>query len=333
MDVLVVEDDTTSSKTLSHYVRTLGYLPLVAADGHAALETWHTQRPQIVLTDWIMPHMDGIELTRAIRETEADDYTYIIMVTSRDDSRDLVLGFESGVDDYLTKPVNKAELSVRLKSAERILGIQGKDMVIFSLAKLAETRDPETGLHLERIQIYCKLIAERLMSSGAYPEVVTRRFVDDIFITSPLHDIGKVGIPDRVLLKPEELNDAEFEIMKEHAMIGYNTLYQTIQKAPRSNYLKMAAEIARSHHECWDGSGYPDGISGEKIPISARILAVADVYDALVSKRVYKEAYAHDTAARVIAEGRGTHFDPVLVDAFLDCEQAFNAVLNRLRGR
>ncbi|EFI33727.1 response regulator receiver modulated metal dependent phosphohydrolase [Desulfonatronospira thiodismutans ASO3-1] len=331
MKVLVVEDDKISRKTLSLYARNTGYEPIAAADGKEALKLWHEHRPRIILTDWNMPVMDGLELISRVRASEGDEYTYIIMITSRDDSTDLIRGFESGVDDYLTKPVDKSELLVRLKASERIFSLQSKDTVIFAMAKLAETRDPETGLHLERIQSYCRIVSEFLLRNSMYQDIVNRRFIDDIYSTSPLHDIGKVGIPDHILLKPGRLDEEEFEIMKTHTTIGYDTLKSTIQQNPKANYLRMSADIARYHHEKWNGSGYPDGLAGEDIPLASRILAVADVYDALASKRVYKDAFSHEKTRAIIRDGKGSHFDPTLVDVFLECEDEFIETLERFR--
>jgi putative two-component system response regulator len=331
MQILIVEDDTISLKTLTMYARSLGYDPLTAENGKEAESLWQIHRPKIVLTDWNMPEMDGIELSMRIRGAETDDYTYIIMITARNDTDGLIQGFESGVDDYLTKPVNRAELAVRLKACERVLTLQSKDMVIFALAKLAETRDPETGLHLERIQNYCRVITEYLLEHKLYSDLVNRRYIDDIFGTSPLHDIGKVGIPDHVLLKPGRLDDQEFALMKTHTVIGYDTLQQSIAKNPRASYLKMAAQIARSHHEKWDGTGYPDHLSNDDIPLAARIVALADVYDALSAKRVYKDAFSHEKTRAIIFDGKGTHFDPTLVEVFAACETQFIRILEQFK--
>lgn len=319
MKVLIVDDEPISRKTMCMYLEKFGYEALQAENGVQAFETWNTQSPRIVLTDWNMPSMNGLELCKRIRSSERDDYTYLIMVTARDESKDLISGFEAGVDDYMTKPVNRNELFVRLQASLRIFDLQDKDTVIFALAKLAETRDPETGGHLERIQLYCRLLAERLALTEQFPEI-NRTFIETLFSTSPLHDVGKVGIPDHILLKPGRLSAEEFEVMKTHTTIGHATLYSASQKKPRAEYLRMSAEIARSHHEKWDGSGYPDGIQGESIPLSARIVAVADVYDALISKRVYKPAFSHEQALAIIVEERGSHFDPRIVDAFVKIE-------------
>jgi len=329
MKALIVDDEKLSRRTLGFYMERLGYKVLMAENGREALQYWHDESPKIVLTDWNMPEMDGAELCRTIRREEGEDYTYLIMISSREDLADLVTGFEAGVDDYLTKPVHKDELAVRIKAAERIFSIQDKDMVIFALARLAETRDPETGYHLERIQSYSRLLGQAL-DQHVFPEI-NRQFIETLYATSPLHDIGKVGIPDRILLKPGHLNDKEFAIMKSHTTIGYETLSSAYRKNPRAAYLRMSAEIARSHHERFDGSGYPEGLAGDDIPLSARIVALVDVYDALISKRIYKEAFSHKKTRGIIIESRSSHFDPRLVDAFLAIEEDIHEVARRYR--
>ena len=329
MNALIVDDEKLSRRTLGFYMEKLGYKVFLAENGRQALQCWRDESPKIILTDWNMPEMDGAELCKAIRQEEGEDYTYLIMITSREDSADLVTGFEAGADDYLTKPVRKDELAARIKAAERIFSLQDKDMVIFALARLAETRDPETGYHLERIQEYSRLLAQTL-DPHAFPEI-NRQFIETLHATSPLHDIGKVGIPDRILLKPGHLNDKEFAIMKSHTTIGYETLRSAYRKNPRAVYLRMSAEIARSHHERFDGSGYPEGLAGDAIPLSARIVAVADVYDALKSKRVYKEAFSHEKTRGIIIESEGSHFDPRLVEAFLAIEEDIHDVAHRFR--
>ncbi len=331
MKVLIAEDEPVSSRLLAAYIRSMGYDPITAVNGLEAYKLWRKHRPRIVLTDWNMPLMNGIDLCRKIREQEMEDYTYIIMITARENSADLIHGFDSGVDDYITKPVNRDELAVRLKASERIFSLNEKDLVIFSMARLAETRNMETGLHLERMQFYCRILSDFLMQNGLYPEILTRRFIDTLIATCPLHDIGKVGIPDYILLKPAPLNKTEFDIIKTHTVIGYETLQSALTQKPRADYLKMSAEIARSHHERWDGSGYPDGLACEDIPLAARIVTLADVYDALVSERVYKPAFSHEFAKTLILEEREALFDPVIADAFVECESRFEAIADTTR--
>lgn len=329
MKILVVDDKLTSRKTLEIYAKKLGHEVITATDGQEAWDIWESERPRLVVTDWVMPNMNGLELCSAIREHENEDYTYIVMVTAQDEIEQIVLGMKAGADDYLTKPVNKEEFYFRLKAGERVLNLQDKDIVIFSLAKLAESRDPETGSHLERIRHFSKALAETLLNSPDASVDINTHYIDNIFLTSPLHDIGKVGIPDRVLLKPGRLTDEEFDLMKNHTLIGHSTLNDALQKSPKAEYLRMSAEIALSHHEKYNGSGYPNGLKGDDIPFSARIVAVADVYDALTSVRVYKKAMSHDIAYNIIQEESGMHFDPLIVKAFDQCLEQFIAIKKR----
>lgn len=329
MKILIVDDELVSRKKVEKLIQTLGHETLMAKDGIEGWETWQNERTRMVITDWIMPGLDGLELCKKIREAQGGRYTYVIMVTSKEAVSDLITGMEAGADDFITKPFVKAELAVRIRAGERILGFETRDLVIFSLARLAESRDPETGNHLERIRYYSKTLAETMFqSANRLPELDTL-FIENIFLTSPLHDIGKIGIPDAVLLKPGLYNDQEFTIMKDHCRIGFETLNEALMRYPNADYLRMSAEIAHYHHERFDGTGYPEGLKGDEIPLSARIVALADVYDALVNKRVYKKAYPHEKAKAIIIESRGGHFDPLVVDAFLKCERQFIEIFKR----
>jgi putative two-component system response regulator len=324
MKILIAEDDATSRTMLQAMLGKWGYEVVAANNGDDAWKQLQaSDAPLLAIVDWMMPGLDGLELCRRLRATDKDDYTYVIMVTGRNEKADLITGFEAGVDDYLVKPIDLNELFLRLKSAERVLSLQGKDTVIFAMAKLTEARDPETGLHLERIRNYCRTIAVVMLRRPDRPRELNHHFIRNLYLTSPLHDIGKVGMPDHILLKPARLDDQEFALMKKHTLIGYDTLKSAWDMNPHAAYLKMAAEIARFHHEKWDGSGYPDGLKGEDIPLSARIVALADVYDALVTQRVYKSAFSHETARSIILEGQGKHFDPKVVEAFLESEAEF----------
>ena len=329
MKILIADDELVSRKKMGKLIQNLGHETLIANDGGEAWKIWNDERVRLVVTDWVMPAMDGLELVRKIRQSEGSQYTYIIMVTSKSNIQDIVDGIDAGADDFVSKPFIKEELQVRIRAGERQLGFETRDIVIFSMAKLAESRDPETGNHLERIRYYSKVLAESMFKSGELPDEIDRLFIDNIFRTSPLHDIGKIGIPDHVLLKPGRLDDKEFETMKLHSRIGFETLNEALGRYPKADYLKMSADIALSHHEKYDGTGYPDGLKGSEIPLSARIVALADVYDALVSKRVYKKAYQHDTARALILEGEGTHFDPMVINAFIECEKTFVKIAER----
>jgi len=331
MKILIADDELVSRKKMEKLIQSLGHETLVAEDGNEAWELWNDERTRMVITDWVMPGMDGLELCRKIRKSEGSQYTYIIMVTSKSNIHDIVTGIETGADDFISKPFIKEELLVRIRAGERLLGFETRDIVIFSMAKLAESRDPETGNHLERMRFYSRALAEAIANSDNPPDEIDRLFIDNIFRTSPLHDIGKIGIPDHVLLKPGRFDDEEFEIMKHHSRIGFETLNDALERYPKADYLKMSADIALSHHEKFDGTGYPAGLKGQAIPIAARIVALSDVYDALVSKRVYKEAYLHNMARAVILQGNGTHFDPMVINAFLACENTFIQIYERFR--
>ena len=330
MKIMIVDDELVSRKKMEHLVQGLGYETVVATDGEEGYHLWRAERPRIVITDWMMPGMDGPALCRKIRENETQ-YTYMIMVTSKSEVNDIVSGMDAGADDFITKPFNKEELAVRIRAGERIINFESRDIVIFSMAKLAESRDPETGNHLERIRFYSKAVAEAMLNLNNSPEEIDNLFIENIFLTSPLHDIGKIGIPDYILLKPGRFDDKEFTLMKEHCRIGWETLNEALQRYPKADFLRLSAEIARSHHEKWDGTGYPDGLKQYDIPLSARIVALADVYDALASKRVYKSAYNHDMVRAIIMQDRGTHFDPMAVDAFLLCEDKFVEIFKQFQ--
>jgi len=203
---------------------------------------------------------------------------------------------------------------------------------IHALVKSAESRDDDTGAHIERTAKYCKLIADKLREAGFYTSIIDDSYAEDIEMAAPLHDIGKVGIPDSILLKPGKLTDDEFETMKTHVLKGHSTLASVDSLYHENSFLSFGMEISRYHHEKWDGSGYMSGLSGNEIPLSARIMALSDVYDALRSKRVYKEAFSHDKTVDIIKQGRGTHFDPDMVDVFLEHHDLFCEIYDSLSG-
>lgn len=329
MDVLVADDDCISVELLANALQEFGYSVTTASDGHEAFDLIRTGRYRLVISDWEMPGMSGVELCREIRRRPSVGYTYVILLTSYSGVANVVHGLAAGADDFLTKPFQPQELCVRLRAGERILSLESRDLTIFALAKLAESRDVETGAHLERIREYCRVLAEELGRVPGFRSQIDGEFVSLIYMTSPLHDIGKVGIPDSVLLKPGRLSSAEFEIMKQHTLIGGTTLEALTTAHPEAQFLSMARDIALTHHERFDGTGYPQGLAGEEIPLCGRITTLADVYDALTTRRVYKPDYGHSVARDLIIEGRGSHFDPDIVDAFLRCEEEFVQIHDR----
>ena len=286
----------------------------------------------LIITDWEMPAMNGLELCRAIREGDFDGYVYIIMLTSRDSGQQKIEGLHAGADAFLTKPLNPDELLVSLKAAERVLGLETRDLAMFALAKLSESRDPETGAHIERVQSYARLLAQYLSTTEQHHDVIDTEFVRLIFQTSPLHDIGKVGIPDNVLLKPGKLTDQEMQIMRTHVTLGAQTLEASLQRFPEVRFLQMARDIAVAHHERWDGKGYPSNLTGTEIPLAARIVALADVYDAITSSAgcIGHRCHMRRPKSLIIRE-RAAHFDPDIVDAFLHTETQFIAIKEQFR--
>ena len=326
MNLLVVEDDPVAAEVLCGVLEESGHTVRIAGNGVEALNLLHRDDLTVVISDWEMPQMDGPELCRSIRQGDFGRYVYVILLTAKNRSEDMIAGLAAGADEFMSKPLVPEELAVRLRTAERILAMETRDLAIFAMAKLAESRDPETGAHLERVRQYSRCLTIDLSSQPKFHSLITPAFISLIYQTSPLHDIGKVSIPDHVLLKPGRLDDREFEIMKTHAQAGADTLGKALQKHPGADFLRMARDIAACHHERYDGNGYPNALAGQQIPLAARIFSLADVYDALVSKRVYKAAFTHDVSKSIILKGDGTQFDPDVVQAFLRCEKQFQTI-------
>ncbi|MGL6195904.1 MAG: response regulator [Thermoguttaceae bacterium] len=329
MQVLIVDDSKLVLMALKGLLTDAGYDVLTAVDGQDALDVLRKNYCRLVISDWEMPVMNGVELCQAIRNEEISGYVYFILLTSHGTLSEMIQGLSFGADDFIAKPYSPAEVLARIRAGERILSLETRDVAIFALAKLAESRDIDTGAHLERVQHYCRSLSQQLAILEKYQEVIDAEFIRLIYQTSPLHDIGKVGIPDAVLLKPGRLDAKEFDIMKSHTSIGADTLGAALEKFPGVSFLSMARDIAATHHERFDGTGYPNNLAGSDIPLCGRIIALADVYDALTSRRVYKQAFTHESAKSIIIEGRETHFDPDVVDAFLEREEQFLAIRRR----
>ncbi|WP_431477330.1 response regulator [Massilia eburnea] len=351
--VLLVDDSPDNLVLMNDLLKDL-YKVKVANSGEKALRIAATgQPPDVVLLDVMMPEMDGYEVCRRLKADPATRDIPIIFLTAKSEVEDERLGLELGAVDYITKPISPPitlarvrnhlklkehadflrdqneflEQEVRERTRE-VVAIQ--DVTILAMASMAETRDSETGNHIRRTQFYVKALAERLKGHPRFSAVLSDNYINLLFKSAPLHDIGKVGIPDRILLKPGRFEPHEFEIMKTHTTLGR----AAIEHAERSlgtpmAFLSIAKEIAFSHQEKWDGSGYPEGLAGEAIPVSARLMAVADVYDALISRRVYKDGMSHEQAVQIIIEGKGKHFDPDMIDAFIGLQEEFRAIAAR----
>ena len=326
MRILIVDDDLIALEMLKETLADGGHDVICAADGVEALEAVQRDAPQVIISDWEMPNLDGLGLAQQVRKNGPEGYVYFILLTGHNSVTERVRGLSAGADDFIAKPFEPAELLARVASAERILALETRDMAIFAMAKLAESRDPETGAHLERVMNYSRVLARHLVALGHFTDQIDGEYLRLIYTTAPLHDIGKVGIPDSVLLKPGRLSDREFEIMKSHTTIGAETLDAALSRFPKVRFLSMARDVAAAHHERFDGTGYPNGLAGDDIPLCARIVAVADVYDALTSKRVYKGAFTHEVARGIIVADAESHFDPRVVEAFVAAEEEFIAI-------
>ncbi len=354
---LLVVDDTPANLQLLTDLLSEYYQVRVAASGARALTICQSgSRPDMILLDVIMPGLDGYEVCRQLKAAPATADIPIIFLTARTDAQDEQMGLSLGAVDYISKPISPAILLARVKThllakatadflrdknvfleqeverrTEQVRDIQ--DVTILTMASLAETRDNETGNHILRTQHYVRLLAQRLKGHPRFADYLTDGTIELLYKSAPLHDIGKVGIPDSILLKSGKLSVEEFEIMKTHTTQGRDAIASAERRLGKVvPFLQCAKEIAYSHQEKWDGSGYPEGLAGDAIPIPARLMALADVYDALISRRVYKPAYTHEASIAIIQEGRGKHFDPDIVDAFMAIHRECHAVAEKYAG-
>lgn len=338
-NILVVDDVPANLTLLVDMLKEIHYRVRPVPSGRLALKAVEHEPPDLILLDINMPEMDGFEVCRKLKQDIRFRDIPIIFISAFGETHDKVNAFNLGGVDYVTKPFQFAEVKARIEThlklsryqthLEDIVHEQVKEIselqlsTIFALSKLAELRDKETGTHLERVQVFCKLLAEQLYREGTFAGIIDDDFINNIFNASPLHDIGKVASHDSILLKPGPLTSEEFEIMKNHTIVGANTMEDVRNIYPKNAFINMGISIARSHHERWDGKGYPDGLKGEETPLAARIMAIADVYDALRSKRCYKEPFPHDKCREIIHNGSGTQFDPLLGKVFLQLEEDF----------
>ncbi|WP_137971729.1 two-component system response regulator [Pseudomonas sp. F(2018)] len=350
--LLVVDDVPENLLLMSELLRPHYHLR-VASGGEKALQIARRSPPDLILLDVMMPDMDGYEVCRRLKEDPRTADTPILFLTAKDQAEDESHGLELGATDYLGKPFEPTVLLARVRSQLRLKDAADQlrarnaeldreveqrthelqavhDVTILALASLAETRDNETGNHLRRTQNYVRTLALKLREQSRFAVQLDDQAIELLYKSAPLHDIGKVGIPDHILLKPGRFEPHEFEVMKRHPRLGYQALVHAEEMlgAPVP-FLRIAKEIALCHHEKWDGSGYPQGLSGEAIPLSARLMAIADVYDAVISRRVYKPEMPHEKAVAIIREGCGSHFDPAVVEAFLSLEEEFQDIARR----
>jgi len=325
--ILIAEDDTSQRLLLKMALETVGFQVIDSVDGIEAMQQFNANSEiRYVITDLQMPGLNGLDLIKEIRKVERR-YTYIIVLTSIDEKDSVNAALKMGADDYIIKPVSQDELNLRIAAGERLLRLESQEELILSMAKLTEYRSQETGFHLERVKLYTNVLASDMQEH--YPEVeLSAAIAAEIVRVSPLHDIGKISVPDRILNKPGKLTADEFSQMEQHSMIGGNILLDLYEKTEES-YLLVASQVAMYHHEKWDGSGYPKGLQGDNIPVAARIVALADVYDAISSKRCYKETLGHTMVKDIILQGKGKHFDPRVVDAFLRNEDIWLTIRKR----
>jgi len=345
--ILVVDDAAENLQLMSNMLDGR-YRVKVAKSGERALTLAiaHPQ-PDLILLDVMMPQMDGYEVCERLKANPATERIPVIFLTARTAVEDEAHAFQCGAVDFITKPVNPTVVHARVHSQLQVKRLADylrdqneflerevrrrtreltaiQDVTISIMTSLAETRDNETGNHIRRTQHYVKLLAQTLRQRGLHTALLTDHYIELLFKSAPLHDIGKVGIPDHVLLKPGPLTDDEWVVMRTHAMLGRESIERAEQQLGLEvDFLQVAKEIACAHHEKWDGSGYPQQLAGDAIPLPARLMALADVYDALISRRVYKAPMSHAQACALIEQGRGTHFDPQLVDTFIDIAPMF----------
>jgi len=342
--IMVVDDDPATLALLNTLLVVHGNEVVVFPTGAIALSALRNYLPDLILLATNIADSDAYQLCRQLKQDLRLRDIPVIMLSDNQDPANKMRAFHLGAVDYIAKPFHFEELRARIAVFLNLCMLEGKlkfqqmvekkvreisdaqQATIFALAKLAEQRDEDTGRHLERVREFCRLLAERLGDGSPYSHYITPEFVDCIQHASPLHDIGKVAIPDRILLKPGPLNPEEFEIMKTHTVLGAENLQQVYNLYSGNTFIGMGIEIALYHHERWNGTGYPDGLVGRNIPLPARIMAVADFYDALRSDRCYRKGYGHEKVRMMLLQGDGTHFDPELVKAFLSLEEQFQDI-------
>lgn len=352
--ILIVDDSPSIIKLVSGILTE--YHLIFALDGLEALRILREENNiSLILLDIEMPNIDGYKVIEEIKENSDLARIPVIFLTVRDDFAAEAYGLGLGAVDYIRKPINAAILKQRIRThinlylsnikkekqnesleskvEERTYEVvQTRGILIQIMMSMLEIRDIESGQHIKRTKLYMEVICNYLLNNGPYIKVLDKKIIEDICWVAPLHDIGKVGIPDSILLKKGKLSEDEFEMMKLHTVYAVEAFTNVGKTISENNIYKVAKEIAGYHHEKWDGTGYPYGLKGEEIPLCARMMALADVYDALVNKRIYKEAFSHERAKSIIINDSGAHFDPIIVEAFLECEEDFVEIYKKHRG-
>jgi putative two-component system response regulator len=347
--IMVVDDTVANLKLLDSFLRGRGYGVFTFPQGDMALKAAEQNPPDLILLDINMPEMNGFEVCEKLKANNKLHDIPVIFISALNEPLDKLNAFATGAVDYINKPFQFEEVLARIETHLKIhrLQVEMQDYnyrlqelvqekvkeitdsqlaTILALAKLAESRDDDTGDHLERVQALAGILVNKLAEIPAFQVEVTPQFSRNFFYACSLHDIGKVAIPDNILLKPGKLNPDEFEIMKTHASLGAETLESVNEKYPNNDLIIMGIAITRHHHERWDGKGYPAGLAGESIPLAARIMSIVDVYDALRSERRYKAAMPHEQVLRIIIAGSGSQFDPIMVEAFVRVEMDFDRI-------
>jgi putative two-component system response regulator len=336
--ILIVDDIEENRDILRRRMLRLGHVPHLAEDGFQALAFVKDHRPDMILLDIDMPGLSGYQVLERLK---ADPETFpipVMIISAHDDDDSMVKGLQLGAEDYIPKTFTGVIVKARVSACLERKWLRDQQIssaqlaAIFALSKLAESRDPETGEHLERMRTYCRILAEHLARDPRYASIITKPYVENLYNAAPLHDIGKVSVPDHILRKPGKLTDEEFEIMKTHTVEGARTLRAVDQQHPGNDFIRLGIQIVEGHHEKWDGTGYPYGQAGTDIPLVGRIAALGDVYDALTSRRCYKPAMPPEKARAIILEGKSKHFDPDMVDCFLAAEPEFLKVRERFQG-
>ncbi|HEY9593211.1 MAG TPA: HD domain-containing phosphohydrolase [Spirochaetia bacterium] len=357
--ILVVDDTPANLTLLSRMLGDRGYRVRPVPSGKLALKAAASEPPDLVLLDISMPEMDGFEVCHQMKEDPRLREVPVIFISALTETEGKVKAFHRGGVDYITKPFQIEEVEARVEThlslrrsqaelarynryleqlvEEKVKEISESQLAtIYAMVKLAESRDDETGTHIWRVREYCLALANAMRDDASFHDVLTDSFVRDLYNAAPLHDIGKVGISDLILLKPDRHTPEEYEIIKTHTTIGARTLEEVRDRYPRNSFIAMGAEIALSHHEHYDGTGYPRGIKGDEIPLAAQIMAIADVYDALRSPRRYKPAFDHAQSVKIMTEGDGrtspSHFGPRILPIFKRVASELDAVYSRLSG-